>query len=177
MGDTIKELSARPRPITPILISFGGKSRLADLISQSARVNFDLSGEGGSRTWPWVKPDAGILVWDPKHTGKITSGLQLFGSVTWWLFWKDGYAPLAALDDDRNGRLVGAELRGIAVWFDRNGNGVSDAGEVVSLEALGVQSIAVQPKGRQAGTLWNPEGITLRNGRTAATFDWTPTSI
>ena len=51
-------------------------------------------------------------------------GLQLFGSVTWWLFWEDGYAPLAALDDNHDGRLEGAELKGIAIWFDRNGNGV-----------------------------------------------------
>ena len=177
LEDTIKKLSARPRPITPILISFGGKSRLSDLLSPGATVRFDLSGEASNHAWPWVKPDTGILVWDPRHTGRINSGLQLFGSVTWWLFWKDGYAPLAALDDDRSGRLEGAELRGIAVWFDRNGNGISDAGEVVSLEALGVQSIAVHAAGKQSGTLWNSEGIVLRNGRMAATFDWTPTSI
>ena len=44
----------------------------------------------------------------------------MFGSVTWWLFFSDGYRALDTLDDNRDGRLTGSELSGIAVWFDRN---------------------------------------------------------
>ena len=109
--------------------------------------------------------------------GKITSGLQLFGNVTWWLFWKDGYEPLAALDNDRNGRLEGAELQGIAVWFDRNGNGIADPGEVVSLRSLGITSIAVHSAGLTDGVPANTNGVQLRDGSSLPTFDWTPTSL
>jgi hypothetical protein len=92
----LKTLSAIPRAITPILLSFQASANLTDLLAPTTRVHFDLSGEGAGRAWPWVRPTTGILVWDPRHTGKISSGLQLFGNVTWWLFWRDGYAPLAA---------------------------------------------------------------------------------
>ena len=173
---TIVATRKRPRFITPILVSFDRQASLSDLLAPERTVRFDLPGDGLSRRWPWVKPTTGILVWDPKHTGKITSGLQLFGSVTWWLFWKDGYEPLAALDNDHNGWLEGKELQGIAVWFDRNGNGVADPGEVVSLASLGIRRIAVHPAGLRDGVPANPNGVQLRDGSSLATFDWTPTS-
>jgi hypothetical protein len=96
--------------------------------------------------------------------------------VTWWLFWKDGYAPLAALDDDHNGWLEEAELKGIAMWFDRNGNGVSDQGEVAALDNLGVRRISAHGERNSDGVLANANGIEFRDGSTAATFDWTPVS-
>ena len=173
----IKTLAAQPRAITPILISFEGEERLQALLAPGSQARFDLAGDGGARSWPWVKPGTGILAWDPKHTGRITSGLQLFGSVTWWLFWKNGYAPLAALDEDHNGALEGPELNGIVVWFDRNSNGVSDPSEVVTLDTLGVTRIATRPQGRRDGVLWNATGVELRDGRSCATFDWEPASV
>jgi len=173
----IAEFHSKPRAISPILISFQQHTSLSDLLSPQTHVRFDLAGDGLGRQWPWVKPTTGILVWDPKHTGKITSGLQLFGNVTWWLFWKDGYEPLAALDNNHNGWLEGAELQGTAVWFDRNGNGVADKGEVVSLASLGIKRIAAHSTGLADGVPANPAGVQLRDGSTLPTFDWTPTSL
>jgi len=168
---------SRLRSVSPILIAFDRTADLPDLLAPEKHVRFDIAGDGVGRSWPWVKPTTGILVWDPQHTGKITSGLQLFGNVTWWFFWKDGYAPLAALDNNRNGWLEGAELQGIAVWFDRNGNGVSNPGEVVSLSSLGIKRIATYSAGLTDGVPANPTGIQLRDGSSLPTFDWTPTSI
>lgn len=177
MQKLISAFQSRPRPRSPILISFQRGAALPDLLAPKKHARFDLAGDGLDREWPWVKPTTGILVWDPKHTGKITSGLQLFGNVTWWLFWKDGYEPLAALDNNHDGWLEGKELQGIAVWFDRNGNGVSDPGEVVSLASLSIQRIAVHSAGTTDGVPANPHGIQLRDGSSLATFDWTPVSL
>ena len=105
---------------------------LAGLVDPSARVSFDLDGFG-PRTWTWITPDAGWLVFDPRGTGRITSGLQLFGNVTFWLFWNTGYDALRAFDDDGNGVLRGDELAGLAVWRDVNVDGVSRAGEFTRL--------------------------------------------
>lgn len=44
-----------------------------------------------------------LLVRDPQHKSKIESGRQLFGNVTWWMFWRNGYQALAALDDTMDG--------------------------------------------------------------------------
>src|SRR5262249_31676083 len=80
--------------ITPIVFSLRPASGLADLLAEARSAEFDLDGNGVIERWPWVKPTTGILVWDPDGTGKITSGRQLFGSVTWWLFFEDGYHAL-----------------------------------------------------------------------------------
>jgi len=61
------------RPITPIIIPLSDRP-----IDMSAAVryvvNFDVDGFG-SRSWTWVDADYGWLVWDPKATGRIDSGL------------------------------------------------------------------------------------------------------
>ena len=160
--------------ISPIVFSLAGPASLPSLLAPELDVRFNLDGSGLARRWPWVKPDTGILVWDPQHTGAITSGTQLFGSVTWWLFWSNGYQPLAALDDDGDGWLSERELSGIAVWRDKNQNGVADPGEVIPATALGIRRIAVRPFGAMAGALYNPTGIQFLDGSSVATYDWVP---
>jgi len=75
-----------------------------------------------------------LLVWNPSRSGNIKCRAQLFGGYTWELFWKNGYEPLAVLDQNKDGSLRGSELAGLAAWNDRNSNGVSDPGEVVPLD-------------------------------------------
>ena len=128
-----------------------------------------------SRRWcsPWLQPSTALLVWDPQGTGKITSGTQLFGSATWWMLFPDAYAALDALDDSRDGWLTGRELNGLALWFDRNQNGISDPGEVVALSNSPIVGIATKATGKTALSLMNPAGLRLRDGRTLPTYDWT----
>jgi hypothetical protein len=145
---------------------------LADLLDSHRQVTFDLDGTGRGQAWPWVKPGTAILVWDPKGTGRIESGRQLFGSVTWWIFWRDGYSALDALDDNRDGWLSGEELKGLAVWVDRNGNGVSDAGEVMSVESMGVDGISARWTATEGSSPINRMGIRLKDGRVVGSWDW-----
>ncbi|HEV3197156.1 MAG TPA: hypothetical protein VGZ73_04600 [Bryobacteraceae bacterium] len=175
ISKTVADLRRRPLAVTPLIFSLNSGAALPDLLSDR-QVGFDLDGFGAGRRWPWVRPDTCILVWDPNRTGRITSGRQLFGSVTWWMFWRNGYEPLAALDDNRDGVLSGAELRGIAVWRDANSNGIADPGEVVPVEGFGIVEIAVKPR-QIDGALQRNGGIKLRDGRSLTTFDWTPVSV
>lgn len=161
------------RAITPILFSLSGARPLADLLDPGATTTFDLDGSGSSQRWPWVAHDTGILVWDPLNSGRITSGRQLFGSVSWWLFFKNGYDALAALDDDGDGELSGRELDGLAVWFDRNGNGESDPGEVVPVGELGITGISCRATERTGESPCNPRGLRLNSGAILPTYDWT----
>ncbi|HEX2973842.1 MAG TPA: hypothetical protein VHP11_16030 [Tepidisphaeraceae bacterium] len=147
---------------------------LEQLIDPQAQVRFDLAGNGSGRLWPWVKPQTGILVWDPQRTGQVTSGRQLFGSVTWWMFWSSGYEALAALDDDGDGFLRGRELEGLAVWRDAGSDAQSGPGEVVPVPVLGIERIAVHATQTQNGSGYSPEGIWMRDGRHLPTYDWTP---
>jgi len=167
----VKALKEKPRGITPIIFPIHRPLPLSELVS-SHSVTFDLDGDGIKERWHWVTPKAAFLVWDGERTGQVTSGLQLFGSVTWWMFWRNGYEALAALDDDGNGWLEGKELEGIFVWHDRNSNGISEQGEVLPLERFGIIRISVKGTQQDGEVLSNPEGIQLRNGRFLPTYDW-----
>ena len=159
-----------PNAITPIVASMDSKP-LRELVSDSS-TNFDLEGSGRPQAWTWVCGDAGILIWDPGLSGKVTSGQQLFGSATWNVRFENGYQALDALDDDRDGELKGNELRGIAVWFDRNGNGVCESGESASLESLGIVGVATRADPLHLECLGNPSGVRLSSGEFRPTYDW-----
>jgi len=173
----LAQFKSMGRAVTPIIFSLKPSSSVQDLLAANLTTTFNLAGDDRRAVWPWLKPDTCILVWDPQHTGKITSGRQLFGSATFWMFFEDGYKALAALDDDGNGYLSGDELKGIAVWRDANGNGVCDPGEVVPIEQLGIAKIATHATWAADGTLQTTAGITLQNGRMLPTYDWTPRSL
>lgn len=174
IAKTMTELRGHRLAVTPLIFSLKPHASLPNLLSDR-RVSFDLDGFDAGHQWPWVQTDTCILVWDPDRTGQIISGRQLFGSVTWWMFWRNGYEPLAALDDNRDGVLSGPELKGIAVWRDANSNGIADPGEVVPVEDLGIVEIAVKPQ-QMDGTLLRHGGIKLSDGTSLTTFDWTPLS-
>ncbi len=169
---SLPDLRHRGGSVTPIIFPLTANASFQRLTATSKRVSFDMMGDGIRRRWSWVTPDAGFLVWNPKRNGRVTSGYQLFGMVTWCIMWKSGYEPLARLDNDRNGWLEGRELEGIGVWQDRNGNGVCDAGEVLTLKQLGIARIAVRGQRKMGGVLSNPQGIVKRDGSTLPTFDW-----
>lgn len=171
-ADVAKLRNLPQRAVTPIVLAVDGQHRLADLIDPHAHVRFDLDGDGSVEQRSWVRPAAGLLVWDPAGRGEITSGRQLFGSVTWWMFWRNGYAALDVLDDDRDGELAGAELRGMAVWFDRDGDAVSDPGEVVPVGDVGVVGLSVHAAEQQDGSPMNPRGVRFEDGRVLPTWDW-----
>jgi len=158
--------------VTPIVLSLDGASFLADLLAPATTVSFDLDGDGRAEKRTWVKPTTGLLVWDPGRKGRITSGRQMFGSVTWWMFFRNGYQAMDVLDDDRDGWLDSAELDGLSVWFDRDGNGHSDPGEVVPVADLGIVGIATRPDGSDGISPMCAAGLKLRSGRTVPTYDW-----
>jgi hypothetical protein len=177
----IKELQARsekllrlPRPVTPIIVPLGDGLRLADLVDRSARVAFDADGSGEKKTWTWITPKAGWLVYDPQATGKVNSALQMFGGVSFWLFWENGYEALRALDDNGDGVLRGSELTGLAIWCDANGNGQVDPGEIRPLSYWGITEVSCRcvPGSREAGTAaQSPEGVRLQGGAIRPTYD------
>ncbi len=165
-------LSRMGRMITPVTVPLTAETDLASLIDPAATVPFDLDGSGLPRRWGWINDRAAWLVWDPRHAGKIASGLQLFGAVTFWIFWRDGYEPLAALDDDGNGVLEGHELDGLALWHDLNRNGISEPGEVRPVAEWGIVRLQCHPQHDASGMPFHPEGVTFSGGTNRPTYDW-----
>ena len=166
------ELETRGRMITPIAIPLGGDTSVPPL-DHTARVRFDADGSGIPRDWTWIQEDAGWLVYDAEGKGQITSALQWFGSVTFWLFWNNGYEALAALDDDDDGQLRGYELRNLAIWHDRNQNGISEKGEVRSLAAHGIIALSTRYETGDGITVaaHSPRGVVFANGTSRPSID------
>jgi hypothetical protein len=176
--ENINKLNKLPRgAITPIIFSLEKIISSSDLLERNLQVKFDLDGNGNTEMWPWVKPSTGILVWNEDGKDEITSGRQLFGSVTWWLFFNDGYHALDCLDDNRDGTLSDTELKGISIWFDTNSNGKSESGEIKSLEELGIISISTKSTSTENGWPANKTGIKLKTGQTIQTYDWIATPL
>ena len=167
------DMKSRPRAITPIAIPLEDDLTPAAFVDPLARVRFDADGSALDREWTWITPRAGWLVYDAYGRGEITSALQLFGNVTFWLFWNNGYDALRSLDDDRSGALENGELRHLAIWRDANSNGRSEAGEVRPLAAHGITSLScdyLEGDGSRVAA-FAPRGAMLSDGRARATFD------
>lgn len=167
------KLEALPVPITPVLVDLTGRGGVDGLVDREAHVRFDLDGRGAPREWQWITPSAAWLVWDPKTTGRVTSGTQLFGAVTFLMFWDTGYDALGALDDNRDGWLRGDELQGLALWRDTNRDGRSDDGEVRPVSAWRIVGIATRgAASAQAGVIAEArQGVELADGRVLPTLD------
>jgi tetratricopeptide (TPR) repeat protein len=176
----IRELEQRrqylqklPRAVTPIAVPIRDGVLERDIIDGEAKVRFDADGTGFRREWTWIGRDVGWLVYDADDKGDITSALQWFGSVTFWLFWDNGYDALAALDDDGDHELAGRELQHLAMWDDRNRNGRSEAGEVQPLAAYDIAAVNcryVPGDGRKFAAL-SPQGVRFTSGATRPTYD------
>jgi len=174
LKDHAATLGKLPYPVTPIAVPLADGLTTTDLEAPDARVTFDVDGSGLGREWSWITPKSAWLVSDPKLDGKINSGRQLFGNVTFWMFWNNGYAPLAALDDDRDGILTGKELDGLALWRDANGNGVADPGEVKPVSAYGIVAISYKWQtlnNNPDKVAFSPNGVVFQDGKTRPSFD------
>lgn len=165
-------ISRKGRSMTPIVIPLAEGAALEQLVDAGARVDFDLDGSGLPRKWGWIRPSAAWLAFDPNGSGQITSGLQLLGARTFWVFWSDGYAALASLDDNGDGWLEGDELAGLALWCDGNGNAVSESGEVRPIQEHGIIALCCTAVRHSAGILFCPSGVVFSDGRREASYDW-----
>jgi tetratricopeptide (TPR) repeat protein len=165
-------LNSMGRAVTPILVPLADRAELSELVNADAGIAFDLDGSGLSRHWGWITPKAAWLVFDPHGQGQITSALQMFGNCTFWIFWRDGYEALRSLDNDHNGVLQGSELDGIALWHDRNCNGISEPGEVMPVADFGITAISCASETDSNSVTWCPHGVTFANGKVRPTYDW-----
>lgn len=164
------ELNRLPRYVTPIAIPLR-RNLSADSLLVNSTVEFDLDGKGKQLYRQWLTPDAGWLVFDAENSGIIESGLQLIGSVSFWVFWRNGYEVLSALDDNKDGELRDGELEHFYIWQDINVNGLSESGEVQSLKHWGITALATDGICASDSLLMNSSGVRFSNGECRPTWD------
>ena len=123
--------------ISPIALDLDNNGRIPRVTGE---FQVDLNGDGTQESLlEWFAPSAGILV-NAAASGKI-SGEHMFGNVPG--LYEDGFAELATLDANKDGKLSGEELSDLAIWNDRNSDTIVDKGELSSLTDHDIVSLAL----------------------------------
>ncbi len=109
-------------------------------------VLFDHNANGQQTATGWIAADDGLLVLDRNGNGLIDNGRELFGDNTLknnGELATNGFDALADLDSNQDGRVDSADtvFADLRIWQDKNQDGISQADELASLDALNIQSI------------------------------------
>ena len=149
----------------------GGAIALASdtgTVDKSQGVMFDLSAVGQVQHTAWTDGQDGLLALDLNGDGKINDGSELFGNATRTANGKasDGYEALRQYDLNADGVIntKDAVFGKLQLWADANLDGVSQAGELHSLQEVGVESLSLDAL----------SSTKTENGNIyAMTFSWT----
>ncbi len=131
IGDAFKNAKGTISPIILDLNSDGVKTA-----ALSNGVNFDHDRNGFAEQSGWVAPEDGLLVRDLDGNGVIDSGRELFGNQTQLANGSqasNGFAALAELDSNHDGKVDASDagFATLKVWRDLNGDGYTEAGELL----------------------------------------------
>jgi hypothetical protein len=132
---------SEPNCETPLVVSFdGGPIEFAPAVAAA----FDLSSDGTCTSTDW--PTAPWLALDRDGDGSIRDGSELFGSATKMSAGghaEHGFAALAELDSDRDGKITAADERfgELVLWSDVDDDRVGAGAELRPLRETSVVSI------------------------------------
>ena len=134
------------QPVDPLMLDLDGDG--LELKRADGSILFDHNADTIKTGTGWIGADDGILVRDLNANGTIDSGRELFGIDTLKADGKNavnGFDALADLDSNADGQLNAADLAwsSLQVWRDLDQDGVSDAGELLGLDALRISRIGV----------------------------------
>lgn len=139
---------------SPVVLDLGGDGiQLAQLSSSSAR--FDMDGQNGRDHTAWTTGGDALLAIDlAVGGGNGADGVIDQTKEIVFTAWAPGTtSDMAALaqvfDTNHNGQLDAGDSRwsDFRVWWDANGDGISQGGEVKSLDAIGIVSVGLAPSG------------------------------
>ena len=130
---------------SPLVVDLNGDGKI-ETVSTKGNVFFDFDNNQKIENSGWIGKNEGFLVRDLNNNGKIDSGTEMFGNHTVLSSGKtasNGFEALKDLDSNGNGKFDASDAAWsqVKVWRDANTNGVVDAGELMTLEDAGIQSI------------------------------------
>ncbi len=127
----------------PIIFDLNGTGfHFESLANSTAYVNSDLDGQ--RHQMGWFGGGNGVLAVDVYHDGLIHDSSQL-SFVGYSSSAQSDLQGLAGLDSNHDGVIDKNDARwnDLGIWVDANGDGVSQAGEFLSLDAMGISSISL----------------------------------
>ncbi len=138
-GSRLYKISRGLDPDDPLVLDLDGDG-IETIAMDSSGVRFDHNDNWFAEETGWLKGDDGFLVLDENGNGRIDDGRELFGG-----FGQTGTQELATHDSNQDGVItvedaVWGDLR---VWQDKDEDGVVDAGELQSLDDLGIVELSL----------------------------------
>ncbi|SDB12899.1 hypothetical protein [Eubacterium oxidoreducens] len=128
----------------PLVINLD--SDIAQLTDQT--FLFDLDADGKQENISMLAAGSGYLALDKNGDGKITDGLELFGAKS-----QDGFADLAAYDEDQNGWIDenDAVFSKLKIWAkDASGNDILYSLKEKGVGAIGLANVSTDFTERSA---------------------------
>ena len=132
---------------SPIVIDLDGDG--VETLGLTRYRYFDHDANGMQERTAWAGSDDGFLVRDLNGNGRIDNGLEMFGNHTLLSAGgvaANGFQALRDIDGNQDGRLDAndAAFAQLRIWRDANSNGVTDAGELLTLEQAGISAVRTQ---------------------------------
>ena len=120
-----------------------------ELVSlENSTAFYDIHGDGFRYNLSWVAPDDGLLAYDRDGDGQISDREEI-SFVDYVEGVRTDLEGLRHFDTNGDNQLTSADdgWSQFRVWQDLDQDGVSDAGELRTLDAAGVRSISLQSSG------------------------------
>ncbi|MEO8022804.1 tandem-95 repeat protein [Polaromonas sp.] len=112
-----------------------------------SNVTVDKDGDGQYESIAWVKGSEGILAWDHNHDDQINRAdeIEFWSHVNPLDPWRTDLQSLARpeFDTNQDGKFdsTDAKWSEFKLWRDLNSNGVSDLGELQTLDEAGLKAL------------------------------------
>ena len=129
---------------SPIILDLNGDGIGTTTTENGA--HFDHEGDRFAEKSAWVDSNDALLVWDRDGNGQIDDGGELFGNnytLQDGTKAANGFEALKEFDSNGDGVVDAIDERWseLQLWQDRNGNGVVDDGELLTMEEAGVAGL------------------------------------
>ena len=175
VNSLLHQASTIPVRIDPIVLDISGLGITTKSVADG--VYYDMDNNGFLEKTGWVDAKSGILVLDKNNDGKIETGNELFGDRTILADGKtasSGFEALATLDSNHDGVIDAKDklFSQLRIWVDRNGDGISDKDELVTLAQAGIKSLNLKHKeinqlDANGNTIARVGSFTRTNGKVA----------
>jgi Ca2+-binding RTX toxin-like protein len=137
------EGSAEISLAAPVLLDFDGDGETLVGLAAS-KTSFDQDGDGDKERTAWFESGDAVLAVDRNKNGVIDdiSEISFIGDLEGA---KTDLEGLAAYDQNKDGKIDASDIdfAALKLWFDKDSDGITDAGELRSLSEAGIASLSL----------------------------------